>query len=76
MQSTRPGRYVAIIAASRVSCKEMSRSENFHTAGGKGYSERKFQGRCNASNEKTSSQHVLEGLLHQGVCGKGAEDFA
>jgi hypothetical protein len=27
--------YVAIIAASHVSCKEMSRSENFQTAGGK-----------------------------------------
>ena len=42
----------------------------------KGYSERKFQGRCNASNEESSSHHVLEGLLHQSVCGKGAEEFA
>jgi hypothetical protein len=35
MQCTQAGRYVAIIAASHGSCKEMSRSENFQTAGGK-----------------------------------------
>lgn len=34
MQRTLPGRYVATIAASRGSCKEMSPSENFQTAGG------------------------------------------
>lgn len=41
----------------------------------KDYSEKK-EGRCNAPNGKSTSQYVVEGLLHQGVCGKGAEEFA